>query len=193
MIRAGSRIVGIDDSPFAARGGAARPRTRVLVIGVLMRGHDRVDGILSTHVVRDGFGATAALARMLTTGRLAGQAQAVLLDGIALGGFNVIDLPRLSASVGVPVIAVMRRLPNLRAVRAAMARTSSPERRWRTVQRAGPILRAGRLWFQAAGLSPEQARMILAVAAREGGYPEALRLAHLIGGGVVNGTSRGGA
>ena len=193
MLSPRCRIVGIDDSPFVARGSLARPRARVLVVGVLMRGCGRVDGVVSTRVVRDGFGATRAVARMLTTGRLAGQAQVVLLDGIALGGFNVIDLPTLSASVHAPVVAVMRHMPDLRAVRAAIRRTSSPERRMRLFDRAGPIHEAGRLFFQVAGETPDYARRALEIASVEGGYPEALRLAHLIGGGVVRGTSRGGA
>ncbi|PKN50150.1 MAG: DUF99 domain-containing protein, partial [Deltaproteobacteria bacterium HGW-Deltaproteobacteria-20] len=98
-----SRVVGIDDAPFGARAGS-----RVMVVGVLMSGH-RVHGVMTTRVVRDGLRATATLRTMLTTGRLANQAQAVVLDGVAVGGFNVIDLPALAQGIGAPVVAVMRR------------------------------------------------------------------------------------
>lgn len=186
MISPHARIVGIDDGPFEHRA-----RASVVVAGVLMRGAGRVDGVVTTRVVRDGFGATQAIARMLSTGRLAGQAQAVLIDGVAVGGFNVIELPRLAEALHVPVIAVMRRPPDLAAVRRAMGRTTQPERRWRMVQAAGPIERAGKMCFQVAGASVSEARRIVELSAAGVDYPEALRLAHLIAGAIVTGTSRG--
>jgi len=186
MIGRNARIVGIDDGPFARRA-----RAPVTVAGVLIRGAGRVDGVVTTRVVRDGFGATEAIARMLSTGRLAGQAQAVLLDGVAVGGFNVIDLPSLSSKLRVPVIAVMRRSPDLQAVRRAIGRCTQPERRWRIVQAAGAIHDADSLLFQVAGATAAEARRILEISIGEAQYPEALRLAHLIAGALVTGTSRG--
>ncbi|MFW5738723.1 MAG: DUF99 family protein, partial [Myxococcota bacterium] len=119
--------------------------------------------------------------------------QAVVLDGIAVGGFNVIDLPSLAESLGVPVVAVMRRRPNLEAIRQALQRTRHADRRWRVMQRAGPIHEADGLWFQVAGASPGLGRRILDLSSPFERYPEALRLAHLIGGALVHGSSRGGA
>lgn len=148
---------------------------------------------MTSHVVRDGLGATRAMVRMLSEGRLAGQAQAVVLDGVAVGGFNVVDLPALSGALGIPVIAVMRRRPNLEAVRAAMLHTRHAARRIRVMERAGPIHEADGRFFQAAGASRGTARRILSIASPYGAYPEALRLAHLIAGAFVHGSSRGGA
>jgi hypothetical protein len=182
-----SRIVGVDDAPFGPKPGA-----RVLLVGVLMSG-PRVDGVMTTQVVRDGVRATGAIERMLSTGRLANQGQAVVLDGVAVGGFNVIDLPLLAESLSVPVVAVMRRRPNLEAIRMALSKTRHGEMRWRRMQRAGPIHEAGAMFFQIAGASPGLGRRILEHSSPDGGYPEALRLAHLIGGGVKLGVSRGGA
>jgi uncharacterized protein len=156
-----------------------------------MRGSTTVDGVLQTQVVRDGFGATDAIVRMLSEGRLGGQAQVVLTDGIAVGGFNVIDLPRVAATLGVPVVAVMRRAPKIAAVRSAILKTSHAQRRWRLVQAAGPIHLADGLWFQVAGAGPELARRILRLACGDRAYPEALRLAHLIAGAIATGCSRG--
>lgn len=182
-----SRIVGVDDAPFGPKKGA-----RVLLVGVLMSG-PRVDGVMTTHVVRDGVRATDAIEKMLSTGRLANQAQAVLLDGVAVGGFNVIDVPALSASLAVPVLAVMRRRPNLEAIRLALAKTRHGDERWRQMQRAGPIHEADGMFFQIAGATPELGRRILELSSPDGRYPETLRLAHLIGGGVKMGASRGRA
>jgi hypothetical protein len=182
-----SRIVGIDDAPFVRRTGA-----RVPLIGVLMSGW-RVHGVMRSQIVRDGFGATARMIAMLRSGRFANHAPAVVLDGIAVGGFNIVDLPTLAESVGVPVIAVMRHRPNFDAIRQALNKTRQAERRWRTMMRAGEIFESNTLFFQVAGASDREARTILAHASEHGGYPEALRIAHLIGGALQKGTSRGGA
>ena len=61
------------------------------------------------------------------------------------------------------------------------------------MQRAGPIHEADGMYFQVAGCSPGLGRRILDLASPYERYPEALRLAHLIGGAMVTGTSRGGA
>jgi len=183
-----SRIVGIDDGPFGPK-----PGSKVLVVGVMMRGGQRVEGVMTSHVVRDGMRATSSILRMLSTGRLANQAQAVVVDGVAVGGFNVIDLPTLSASLNVPVVAVMRRRPNLTSIRRALNKTRHAERRWTLMQRAGAIHEADGMFFQVAGASAGLARRILEISSPYERYPEALRLAHLIGGAMVLGTSRGGA
>ena len=183
-----SRIIGVDDGPFPRRRGV-----RVPVVGILMSGAIRVEGVLSTWVARDGWNATNRLVEMLTTGRLGGQAQAVLLDGIALGGLNIVDLPLLADSVGVPAIAVMRRSPDLEKFAKAIERVSRPERRKSVLRRAGPIHPFDGGWFQAAGCDTEEARTILRVACFDGSYPEALRVAHLVARGVTWGASRGGA
>ena len=66
MLAAGARIVGIDDGPFERT-----PRAKVRSVAVLIRGAGRVDGVMSAHVVRDGFGATPAILHMLREGRFA--------------------------------------------------------------------------------------------------------------------------
>ena len=49
------------------------------------------------------------------------------------------------------------------------------------------------LFVQRAGLTPTEAAELLAATTLHGKLPEPLRLAHLIAGGVVTGTSRGRA
>lgn len=186
MFGPSSRIVAVDDGPFERRRGSP-----VRLVAVLMCGAQRVDGIMLGRTTQDGFAATRAIVRMLTTGRFAGQAQALLTDGVAVGGFNVLDLPRLAADLGIPVIAVMRRRPDLAAVRRALSHMPQAERRIKTLLAAGPIHDADSLWFQVAGASVSTARRILAVARGGTRYPESLRVAHLVAGAVTTGASRG--
>jgi hypothetical protein len=113
----------------------------------------------------------------------------LLLDGIAFGGFNVIDLPKLSERLSLPCVAVMRRLPDLAAVEQAIHRLPQPERRLGLLHRAGTIHAFPPFFFQVCGERPEVTAAVLRRLTDCGNVPEALRLAHLIGAAVVKGES----
>lgn len=169
------RVVGFDDAPFRKSRGAS-----VDLLGAVCA-DTRFEGMLCTRARRDGWNATDAIASRLTSSKFHGQVRAVLLDGVAVGGFNVVDLPRLHALVGVPCVAVMRRAPDLDAVRAAIHRLPDPARRLRVLARAGEIHQRGGYVFQVQGETPEVTARLLARLTREGKVPEALRVAHLVG------------
>lgn len=177
------RALGFDDAPFAKRPGAAVP-----LVGVLCSG-TRFEGMLWGRTRRDGWGATEAIARMFEGSKFRDQAHAVLLDGIAVGGFNVVDLPALHARVGVPCAAVMRRAPDLAAVHRAIGRLPQPARRLAVLAKAGTVHERGGHVFQVAGAEPAVMAAALTALTREGAVPEALRLAHLIGSAVMLGES----
>src|SRR5262245_57779473 len=101
-----SHVIGVDDAPFAHE-----HRGDVPVVGTVFAGL-RLDGVLSTKVRRDGRNATVAVAAMIRGSRFYRQAQVVLLQGIALAGFNVIDLAALRAMLGLPIAVIARRKPN---------------------------------------------------------------------------------
>lgn len=177
------RVFGVDDAPFAKRPGARVPICAVLCAGT------RFEGMLWGHTRRDGWRATDAIAAMVTGSKFRDQIDAVLLDGIALGGFNVVDLPALHARVGVPCAAVMRRAPDLAAVRAAIGRLPQPTRRLAVLAKAGVIHTESPFVFQVVGCEPGVMACALRATTREGHVPEALRLAHLIGSAVMRGES----
>jgi len=180
-----AHVVGFDDAPFAR----AR-RGDVLVVGALYAGA-RLEGVLATRVRRDGANATRALAECLRRSRFRAQLHAVLLQGIAFAGFNVVDVGALHAALGLPVLVVARRKPNLAKVRSALlAHVPGGARKWRLIERAGPMEPAAGLWVQRAGLSLAEAESLLERFALNGRLPEPLRAAHLIAGGVATGESR---
>lgn len=178
------RMLGIDDGPFL------RGRQReVLVVGAVSSGGE-LEGLLSTRVRQDGWNATERLLAMIGGSKFHAQLHLVLLDGLTLGGFNVVDLPRLAEELGLPCLAVTRRAPDLEAVARALEKLPGCRRRRELCARAGPVHRAGpSLCFQAAGVSPEVAREALSGSALHGHVPECLRAAHLIAGGIVTGES----
>jgi len=183
-----SHVIGLDDAPFPRE-----HRGRVLVVGTAYSGL-RLEGVLSTHVRRDGADATRAVAAAIASSQFAAHTRLVLFQGIALGGFNVLDLHALHAALGIPVLVVARRPPRLAAIRAALlGRVRGGARKWALIEKAGPMEPVAGLMAQRAGISPEDAAAVIGRLSVNGSIPEPLRVAHLIAGGVTTGKSRGRA
>lgn len=185
MARRFTHVIGFDDAPFdpAHRGD-------VLVIGTFYAG-SRLEGVLSGKVRRDGANSTRVLARLLLGSRFRPHLHLVLLQGIAFGGFNVVDLHQLHRATGVPVVAVMRSKPDLDSIRRALLEhVPGGARKWKLIEKAGPVEPAGRLFAQRAGITLAQAASAIASLCVTATIPEPLRSAHLIAGGVARGESR---
>jgi hypothetical protein len=180
-----ANVVGFDDAPFPHG-----HRGDVLLVGAVCA-RTRLDGVISGRVRRDGANATARMIEIVERSRFCDHIRAVLLQGIAVAGFNVVDIHALSASLDVPVVVVVRRAPRLARVQAALAHTTGAARKWRLIERAGAVEPLGPLWIQRAGISMPDAARLLASTTLQGNIPEPLRLAHLIAGGVTVGQSRG--
>lgn len=181
-----SHVVGFDDAPFARD-----HRGDVPVVGAVYADL-RLEGVLCGRVRRDGANATRVLAELTGRSKFARQLQLVLLQGIALAGFNVIDLHELHERLGLPVLVVVRRRPRLERVRAALlARVPGGARKWRLIERLGPPEPAAGLFVQRVGLAPEEAARVIARLGVHSRIPEPLRTAHLIAGAIATGQSRG--
>jgi endonuclease V-like protein UPF0215 family len=177
------RAVGFDDAPFRRRRGGA-----VRLVGVVCA-DTRFEGLVCGATRQDGWGATAAVVDLLTGGKFLPQVHLVLLDGIAFGGFNVVDLAALAAALRRPCVAVMRRPPDVAAVERALRRLPRPARRLALLQRAGPVHVRPPFVFQVQGGDPDQIAPALARLTDRGLVPEPLRLAHLVGAAMVRGES----
>lgn len=179
----------------------------------------RLDGLVSGHVRRDGADATRRMIDLIQGSQFQTNVRAVMLQGIAVGGFNVVDVHELSVTLRVPVLVVMRRQPDLDAMRRALfsdvppmrPRVRGAERKWRLIERAGPVELLGstgrpghalptglrsegtRLWVQRVGLSADAARALVRDTTLHGSLPEPIRVAHLVAGGISTGRSRGRA
>jgi uncharacterized protein len=183
-----AHVIGVDDSPFVRA-----HRGRVRIVGACLAA-GRLDGVLSSFVRRDGVDATRAIAAMVIGSRFHPQCHAVLLQGIAVAGFNVVDLAALAAAIARPVLVVARRRPRLDAIRAALLeRVPGGARKWALIEQAGPMEPLGGVMVQRAGLSLDEAARLLEATTVVGRVPEPLRLAHLIAGGIEDGHSRGRA
>ena len=188
MPRRLTNVVGFDDGPFARD----RPGARVLLVGAVCA-RTRLDGLLAGHVRKDGRDATARIAALVRGSPFERHVRAVLLGGITFAGFNVVDIHALAAALDRPVLVVAGRRPRLPLIQEALAHLPDGARKWAVIERAGPMEPLAGLFVQRAGLTPTEAAELLAATTLHGKLPEPLRLAHLIAGGVVTGTSRGRA
>ena len=148
---------------------------------------------VSGRIRKDGADATVRIAELVRGSQFDGHIRAVLLGGIAVGGFNVIDIHALAAELARPVLVVARRLPRLALIRAALEKLPRGAGKWRLIEQAGAMEPVGNVFVQRAGLDIAEARALLAATTLHGNMPEPLRLAHLIAGGIVTGKSRGRA
>src|SRR3954468_16879089 len=138
-------VIGFDDGPFPRE-----HRGDVLLVGVVCSG-TRVDGIVSGRIRRDGANATRVMVEMVRASQFGAHAQAIMLQGIAVGGFNVVDVHALSAALRVPVLVVTRRRPDMAAVRRALfsetpasrPRVAGATRKWRLIEQAGTMEQLG--------------------------------------------------
>lgn len=183
-----SNVIGFDDAPFPRRW-----RGDVMVFGCVFS-RTRMDGLVSAKVRRDGANSTARMAEMVEGSQFARHVQAVLLNGIAVAGFNVVDIHRLSDRLAVPVLVVCRKRPRLAQIRRTLLDVvPGGAAKWRRIERAGPMEPLGPIFVQRAALSLAAAKRLVQVTTLHGNIPEPLRVAHLIAGGLTDGVSRGRA
>jgi uncharacterized protein len=185
-VPAPTNVVGFDDAPFSHE-----HRGDVRIVGVVCA-RTRMDGVVSGWVRRDGRNATERMVELVRTSQFAQHVRCVLLQGIAVAGFNVVDVHALHQALAVPVVVVVRARPRLDRVKTALfARVRGAARKWDLIERAGPLERADHVWIQRVGIERHAALETLRATTLHGHIPEPLRLAHLIAGGVTTGASRG--
>lgn len=185
MKKAAPHVIGFDDAPFAPS-----YRGDVRLVGAIYAG-SRLEGIVSGRVRRDGANATRVISSLVAGSRFAPHLQAVMLQGVTVAGFNVVDLERLHLDLQLPIIAVARRRPDLPAIRdALLSNVPGGGRKWRIIERLSPMEAAAGVFIQRAGIEFEAAQTLVAALALHSRIPEPLRAAHLIAAGIERGESR---
>jgi len=181
------RILGIDDAPFDKF-----KKGKVLVVGTVFRGGSFIDGVLSTKVDVDGNDATKKLVNLVNKTKHKPQLQYIVLDGIALGGFNVVNIEELYNKTSLPVIVVIRRMPDRKKIIETLKKIKHEEK-IALIKKAGKIYHINKIFIQIKGLSIEEAESVLKISCTRSLLPEPIRVAHLIASGIVTGESKGNA
>ncbi|MCS7123172.1 MAG: DUF99 family protein [Candidatus Aenigmarchaeota archaeon] len=187
MIKKEIRIVGVDDSYFE------RNQEKVLVVATIFRGGLFLDGLLSTYVELDGKDATEKLTKMINNSRHKKQIKVLMLDGITLAGFNIVDIKELYEKTNIPIIVINRKMPDLEKVERALRNFEDYEERMKKIKNAGEIKKFKKLYYQKIGLSDIECQKIIEISTTRGDIPEPLRIAHIIATGIVRGESYGRA
>ena len=95
-----SNVVGFDDAPFQRD-----HRGPVKVVGTVFADR-RFDGVLIGQITKDGDDAAEKLADILAGSKFLEHVRLIMLQGIAMGGFNVVDPFYLMDNLGLPVLVV---------------------------------------------------------------------------------------
>ena len=174
-----AHVIAFDDCAFdrADRGDVG-------LIGAVFAG-SRLDGVISGRVRRDGANSAAVMAKMIFDSRFVRHLQLIMLQGIAVAGFNVVDVFELHAATDLPILVVAKREPDLAAIRETLTlRIRGGERKWRIIERIGPMERVRGVWVQRVGLTGDDAAAIVDRFAVNGRDPEPLRVVHLSASGI---------
>ena len=187
MLKKEIRVIGIDDAPFNKF-----KKGKVLVVGSVFRGGSYLDGVLSTKVNIDGNNATKKITEMINKCKFKPQLQCIFLDGIAVGGFNVIDVKELNKKTKLPVIIIIRRKPNIKRIKETLIKLNK-KNKIKLIEKAGSVVSVGKIYIQLTGISIEKAKEILKIVCTRSLIPEPIRISHLIASGITFGESRGKA
>ena len=187
------RVCGIDDAPFEF----GNRDSKAMVRGAIVRAPSYLEGVLRFEVSVDGDDSTVNIRKALETSRFCEQLRAVLIDGIALAGFNIIDIEELSSSLGLPVITVTREKPDMRSIEAALRKYfADAEKRMKRLSRLSVMeLKTAHnpIFVSYAGIGREEVREIIGATTVRGVIPEPIRMAHIIASGLSRGESKGKA
>jgi uncharacterized protein len=191
IIKQEIRILGIDDSPFPSH-----TTEEVMLVGTIFRAGNWLDGVLSTYIHGDGTDATEKIVSMVQNSRNLGQLGVIMLDGITFGGFNLVNIREIFEATKVPVIVVMRKIPNFEGIKNALKKFQNWENRWQNIVEAGKVYKVDNpepIYIQINGIEIEDAVEIVKLSTTRSAIPEPLRVAHIIAAGVIKGESRGSA
>jgi endonuclease V-like protein UPF0215 family len=185
------RILGIDDSPFQF------DNKKTDIIGVVIRLPSYIEAVMRTEVEVDGTDACEKLAQMINSSRYKEQLKLVMLDGVALGGFNVVDIEELHAQINLPIVTVTREEPNLLAMESALREHFDDWHTRMAVIKSGEhhVIKTKHkpVFVKFTGIDFEEVKKIMELSTVRGALPEVLRVAHLIATGISKGESHGRA
>ncbi|MFH0816951.1 MAG: DUF99 family protein [Methanobacteriota archaeon] len=185
------RVLAFDDGPFKFTDRHAP------LAGVLVRLPNYVEAVLIGTVQVDGEDAGETIGKMVRASPYRDQPKAMMLDGAAMGGFNVIDIDVLSQETEIAVITLTRDKPDMKAVKGALKINFDDwDRRYGILSRRKlRKLDTGHspVYYDCAGMEFREAEEIIRKSIVQGAIPEPLRLAHLVATAAAKGESRGRA
>jgi len=175
-VKDGIRVLGIDDSSFELEDD------RAFLTGVVYRGTEFIEDIQCIEVTVDGRDATVKVLKLFEKVSNHEQIKAILIDGISLGGFNIVDLDKIESETGKAVVAVTKNRPDRDDFRETMERTGNYDRNFEDLEEPVEIsLEDGNCFIQFAGCTREEAEELIRKNLIHGQVPESIRIADMVG------------
>jgi endonuclease V-like protein UPF0215 family len=185
------RLLGIDDSPFSFLDEFS------IIVGVIMRGGNYIEGVLCRKIRVDGCDATDLCIDMIIKTRHKQQLRLLLLNGITFSGFNVIDIEKIFLETNLPVLTITRDKPDFNKIKKALIQNFSDwDKRFNLIEK-GKLDKIktnfNPIYIKRVGINLREAKEIIKLSTIRGVIPEPLRIAHLIASGIIRGESYGKA
>ncbi len=178
--------IAFDDSPFSKEYHGP-----VQVVATVYAGL-RLDGVLIGSVEKDGYDAATQLVEIVSKSRFHEHCNLIMLQGICLAGFNVVDAKKVHKGLSRPVLVVSRKKPDYQSMRKALfEKIPNGKEKWKIIEELGPMEPCESCFVQRVGLGREEAREVINFFCINGNIPEPLRTAHLIAGAIGTGHSKG--
>jgi endonuclease V-like protein UPF0215 family len=175
-VKDGIRVLGIDDAAFEF------DSETTFLTGVVYRGTEFIEDIQSEEVEVDGEDATDRVLQLVEKFSNQKQIKAILLDGIAFGGFNILNIHRISRESGKPVVAVTKNRPDREKFRDAMESTGNYTEVFEELDDPVELeLKEGNCFIQFSGCSREEAEEFVRKNIVHGQVPESIRVADMVG------------
>jgi endonuclease V-like protein UPF0215 family len=189
------RVIGFDDSPF--KFSDKDSKKKLVVIGVVVRIPAYVEGVLKSEVTIDGNDATDVLTQMINGSHFKKQLKLIMLDGVAFGGFNVVDIHQVYKDTGIPIATITRDEPDFDAIELALKKHFKDWKKRLKVMERGKLIsiptKHNPIYAKYKGILKKELEEIINLSTVRGVLPEPIRLAHVIASGVAKGESYGKA
>lgn len=185
LIKPEIRIVGLDDASFIPHS-----KGKIKVIGIIFRGGYWLEAIIKTEITIDGLDATEKISSMITSSSHYKQLQLIMLNGIMFGGFNIVNMKKLSLVTNLPVLSIIRKKPDFSSIQQALKNLPHFKVRWKAILEAGEIMESpsrnskSKIYFQTIGVTEKDAQKIIRLTSTRSNIPEVLRVAHIVASGI---------
>ena len=173
-------MIAVDDGFFVPR-----KSKKTILVGVIARLNNRVEGIVSTEIWVDKLDSTQKIISLINNSRFKKNIKLILLSGINFAGFNIVDAKKLHKKLSLPIIVCLKKKPNLEKIVKALSFFRDSKKRTQLIMNAPKIYSFKSMHFQCIGLKEKEAESILAKTIKYSSLPEPIRLSHLIASGIT--------
>ncbi|MEM0127727.1 MAG: DUF99 family protein [Thermoplasmatales archaeon] len=171
-----ARIMAFDDTPFS------RGQSSTSLVGLIMRKDMYIESVLKDRIRVDGDDSTDVIISMVE--RKGSGISVIMTQGITFGGFNILDVKKLFAETGIPVINVVDHKPDMERMKDALVKHFSDWEKRINLLRDEFTEYKG-IFIQTSGIGPMHAYKFIRQVTVSGTLPEPLRLVNMIAG-IVN-------